>query len=336
MNLWEVLGMAALGLAAWIGLLTWRERRRLIRQHRAATPPTSSPPSPAHSASPARSRERIDPTLGPVSQGQDTAVPPLHRLPQIHPSDLPDDGLYAIVHLPAGAVPVPVGPLRRIGTRPLRWLRPQEHSGDEDSPDGGLTLLLPLYCRSSGGLQAGDPEAIEAFLDAHPGSQIRLPNESDPLALEDLLPLGRRAAELVEAADLQLMLQIDAGLEGSEALFNTVLLAQGFVGLTPGRYGARLVDGQPELMATLGPEPGLIRLSLDLPLVTQPDEAAQDLVALAQQLALAIQGQIQDASSRPLSDRQLEQIPYGVAQRVLQLQALGLQPGGPAARWIFS
>ncbi len=79
-----------------------------------------------------------------------------------------------------------------------------------------------------------------------------------------------------------------------------------------------------------------ISLVLDVPCTQNPVVAFNDMAAVAQALAAALNGQVVDDNNRPLSFKSCEQIAQSVADIAAQLQARGFAAGSPVAKRLFS
>jgi hypothetical protein len=102
------------------------------------------------------------------------------------------------------------------------------------------------------------------------------------------------------------------------------------------RYARMTADGEAVFSVTLGDRPNRLSFLLDLPRVSSPISAWQQMVECARVASRRLPGRLVDSGGRPLTDRLIDSSAAHVRQRAFALEAAGLKPGSPLALRVFN
>lgn len=162
------------------------------------------------------------------------------------------------------------------------------------------------------------------------GAQYKAPLMSEVL----------QAARRLDADCAQLDCTASVNVEADEALGPAQLasLAGPLAIIERGnhRYARMTADGEALFSVLLGDRPNRLSFLLDLPRVSSPISAWQQMIECALVASRRLPGRLVDSSGRPLTDRIIDSSAANVRQRAFALEAAGLKPGSPLALRVFN
>ena len=299
----------------------------------------------------------LPPDPAPAPEGADTLRRSRATMPAQLTAAAPDPDIETIVMLqptkPVSSGALAAGLHARLG-KPLRWYGRRETRGpwqrlaaDSRGEYGELAACMLLADRNGPASLA----QIEAFRKLAGEIAASLPGASSGSPPEDEAQRAEALDRLCAELDMQIGLTVrkvpPAIIAGTR--LRGVAEASGFRLAPTGRFewvqddtGAVMFTLQnmtdeaftPESLRT-GSTPGVIFL-LDVPRVTDPAKAFDQMKLAAKRMAHTVGGELVDDNGRPLNDAGLHAIREQVVAADAALRRYNIEPGSPRALKLFA